>query len=602
MQLHRSIPISAEFGEELLQLFARQTRRVPTPVFLVGMVSTALAMRHMSVLLPLTWLCLLGLMLALRWFAHDWLATMHAVPVQRRLAAATALSALNGILFSLPLAFFNMLSDFERTVQTTLIIALCAGSVGTSAGYLPRFTAFMLPTLTPLAVLWAWHGANAGESWIGIAMALLIVMLALVLFALSRDAFRTFKESYNIRLEKDELNARLRDALERAETANRAKTRFLASASHDLRQPLHTLSIFAAALGMRPLDERSRAIIGHMNEALSSLSSELDALLDISRLDAGLVSFCASDFAAQPFLERVCLPFFSIAAEKGLQSSLECADGLVIHTDPRLLERVLRNLLENACRYTNSGHVKVILEQVDGMLRLAVCDSGAGIAASQQDRIFEEFYQVGNRERDRVQGLGLGLAIVRRLLELLQIPLILESAPGAGSRFTLVLTSAPGHETPQIATPALSSPDLAGLHLLVIDDEAAVRLAMCELLSAQGCQVRGVDCMDAALEQARLFPPDAVLADLRLRGGEDGIVVIDALRRRQPDLPALLISGDTAPERLQEAASAGIRLLHKPLQADLLLAEIAAIAGRHTGLRDAAPEFANALIKGADLD
>lgn len=599
MQMQRrSSPISDEFGEELLQLFARQGRRVPLPVFLVGVVSAALLLRHIAVALPLAWLCLLALMLAVRWIAHERLAGMHGVMVQKRLAAAVALSALNGVVFSLPLLFFSVLSDFERTVQTTLVIALCAGSVGTSAGYLPRFVAFMLPTLTPLALVWAWHGSDSGETWIGLAMALLVVLLGLILFALSQDAFRMFRESYDIRLEKDELNARLRDALERAETANRAKTRFLASASHDLRQPLHTLSIFAAALGMRPLDERSRAIIGHMNEALASLSSELDALLDISKLDAGLVSCSATDFAARPFLERICLPYFSMAADKGLQSSLECADGLVIHTDMRLLERVLRNLLENACRYTDSGHVGVSVEETEGALRLTVSDSGAGIADDQQARIFEEFYQVGNRERDRMQGLGLGLAIVRRLLELLQIPLGLESVPGAGSRFTLVLARASDQVAPSNPGPAPSLPDLAGLRLLVLDDEAAIRLAMRELLSAQGCQVSTADCTADALGQAAQSAPDAVLADLRLRGDEDGIGAIQALRQRQPGLPALLISGDTAPERLQDAAAAGMRLLHKPLSAELLLAEIAAITGRHA----AAPEFANDSMNGGSLD
>jgi signal transduction histidine kinase/CheY-like chemotaxis protein len=603
MQIQRrSAPISQEFGEELLQLFARQGRRVPLPVFLVGLVSAVLVMRHIAPLLPLAWLCLLGLMLALRWVVHGWLAAMHAVEVRRRLAAAVALSALNGVVFSLPLAFFSVLSDFERTVQTTLLIALCAGSVGTSAGYLPRFLAFMVPTLTPLSLVWAWHGADSGESWIGIAMALLVLLLGLILFALSRDAFRMFRESYDIRLEKDALNARLRDALERAETANRAKTRFLASASHDLRQPLHTLSIFAAALAMRPLDDRSRVIIGHMNEALSGLSSELDALLDVSRLDAGLVSCCATDFAARPFLERVCLPFFSIAAEKGLQASLECADGLRIRSDPRLLARVLRNLLENACRYTDSGYVKVSLGEAGETLRLVISDSGVGIAAGEQDRIFDEFYQVGNRERSRAQGLGLGLAIVRRLLELLQVPLELASSPGAGSCFTLVLARAPDQEAPPTLVPAPALPALAGLRLLVIDDEAPVRLAMQELLSSHGCQVSSADCMADALAQAARSAPDAVLADLRLRGMEDGIVVIHALRQRLPGLPALLVSGDTAPERLQEAASAGIRLLHKPLRADLLLSAIAQVTGRSAAQSAATPELASAWPMGDRLE
>jgi signal transduction histidine kinase len=227
---------------------------------------------------------------------------------------------------------------------------------------------------------------------------------------------------------------RARSALDSAEAASRAKTRFLASASHDLRQPIQTISLFAAALALRPLDERSRAIASNMNEAVRDLSVELDALLDVSKLDAGLVQSQPVRLQLRSFLKRVRAIFAVPAREKRIGLTTDCADDLWICTDRNLLERIVRNLVENAVKYTDAGHVRIVASQDKSAVSLFVEDSGCGIDSAELPRIFEEFYQIQNPERDRRRGLGLGLAIVRRLTTMLQIPMRFTSAIGVGTR------------------------------------------------------------------------------------------------------------------------------------------------------------------------
>ncbi len=569
------------FEDELLRLLARQGRRVPIPVMLLAAVIWGMAVQQLPMILPSAWFCLVVLVLILRWIILGKLPTLTSISADRRLKVAVALSALNGITHGLSLYFFWILPDFERAIQSMLLFALCAGSVGTTAGYMPVFLSYIVITLVPLSILWAVSAATSDLWWIEAATSLLIVFLMLVLIALGRDAFRLFKESFDIRLQQVGLNARLRTALDEAEAANHAKTRFLASASHDLRQPMHTVTLFAATLGMRPLDERSREIVGYMNEAVEDLSSELDALLDISKLDAGVIEVQRETIAIKPFLQHLYEMFLPDAHTKKLDLKLDCPDNLFTYTDKNLLERTVRNLAQNAIKYTSLGHVLFQVEARPDSLMLIIADTGAGIHPNEHSHIFEEFYQVNNPERDRTRGLGLGLAIVKRLANLLEMEISLESSPGAGSRFALTLPRVSVQKQEVNITPDTRS-SLIGLHVLVVDDEARVRLGMKALLEGMGCRVTDVDGTDLALMSARADPPDIVLTDFRLRGDDSGITTIRAIRDFYPRMPALLISGDTAPERLREASSAGIPLLHKPVSIKSLTGAICIAVGRDT--------------------
>lgn len=579
---HANVPGNTiTFEEELLRFLARQPKRVPIPIFLLAALIWGMAVQQLPPLLPSAWLCLVLFVLILRWAIQGKLSEFTEISSEKRLKIAVILSAISGVTHGLSLSFFPVLPDFERAVQSMLLFALSAGAVGTTAGYMPVFLAYIIPTLVPLSLLWAISASSSNAWWIEAAIALLIIFLGVILVALARDAFRFFKESFDIRLQQIELNFKLQTALSDAEAANHAKTRFLASASHDLRQPMHTLSVFAAALALRQLDERSREIVKYMNEALEDLSSELDSLLDISKLDAGVIKAQLKMLALKPFLDHLYETFLPAAQAKHLDFKVSCADNLFTKTDKSLFERVVRNLLENAIKYTNAGHVHLLAETEGNAIIVTIMDTGPGIQEAEQERIFEEFYQIDNPERDRKRGLGLGLAIVKRLINLLEIDMKLVSSLSSGSSFILRLPRLDGGQGRTNLQSGIGHSSLLGLHVLVVDDETIVRLAMKELLESLGCRVSDVESTVQAIILAKADPPDIILADFRLRGTDNGIATVQAIRERYPLMPALLISGDTAPERLREADTVNIPLLHKPVTGAALTGSIATAVGRN---------------------
>ncbi|WP_198164879.1 sensor histidine kinase [Roseateles depolymerans] len=435
---------------ELLRLIAKQGRRVPYPV---GLSALALALMSTSVVpvgLAFGWLVAVYAVLALRWWMLGRLPEMHEEPLTHRIRWAIGLSLLNGTVFAASLGVAPWLTDFQRTVQTIVLLGLCAGAVATTAGHRVVFQAFLWPVTLANALAWGLGGMSGEDAWLDVLLASLIIFFALILVSLAKDTYRVFAESVLIRQQQIKSNQQLRQALSQAESAMAAKTRFLASASHDLRQPMHTLSLFGAALAKRTMDEEGNLIVSQMNLALQSLSSQMDALLDISKLDAQVVPVNNQVFALQPWLSRLQREFQPSAQRKQLVLRLDCPPNACVESDPVLLERVVRNLIDNAIKYTQKGEVAVEVSQSqdEGLWRLAVRDTGMGIPEHEQARIFEEFYQVGNPERDRAKGLGLGLSIVTRLVDLLDLHLALRSVPGQGSSFTLNVTAADPADIP----------------------------------------------------------------------------------------------------------------------------------------------------------
>ena len=358
------------------------------------------------------------------------------------------------------------------------------------------------------------------------------------------------------------------------ELASQQKSRFLAAASHDLRQPLHALALYTEALKLQAGSGAGHEVVAHIDNAVAALSALVESLLDISRLDAGVVQPAPQPVAVRALLERIETGYRAQARDKGLGFRVEAIDATV-HTDPLLLERVLRNLVDNAFKYTPAGSVTVRAKVEGSVVRLAVLDTGAGIPEAERERIFEEFYQIGNPERDRARGLGLGLAIVRRLAQLLGLNVELDSEPGRGSIFSVIAplaTGGPAAMPPAGSVATTSSRALAGARILVIDDEPEVRGGMTMLLEHLGCRVSA--CGDyAEAEQLLERQPsgvDLIIADFRLRNNESGIDAVRRLRLRLGDVPVLLLTGDTAPERLKEAQSSGLSLLHKPVSRDRL--------------------------------
>jgi len=353
-------------------------------------------------------------------------------------------------------------------------------------------------------------------------------------------------------------------AKDAAEAANRAKSSFLAAASHDLRQPLHALGLFSQALAEQTRDAGGQALVQRITTSVSSLETLFSALLDVSKLDAGVITAHPRDFPIRPLLDRLADECMPEALQRGLSLAVVCGD-VNVHSDPVLLERILRNLLANALRYTSAGGVVLGCRRRGRGFSLEVWDSGAGIAPGEIDRIFEEFYQVDNASRERSRGLGLGLAIVRRLAELMGHAVEVASRPGRGSVFRVMVPAA-GRIGAEIAT--LDRPsNLVGRKILVIDDDESVREGTAQLLSQWGCCVVAASDADSAQRACdAAYPPDAMVVDFGLGRGDDGVAAIAALRARfGRAIPALLVSGESAPTELARIEASGLPLLHKPL-------------------------------------
>jgi len=567
-------PTSRSLHGELLLLVAQQARRVPGPMLLSSSMMALMLTAYLPVALPAAWLAVVALVIAVRTRVLVGLPADPSRSEERKLTVAALAFAASGASQASVLAFFPHVPATISAVMSIYIVGVCAGTLSGTAGFRRIFLPYTLLTMGPIALVWGLFAdfeASAYERFVFVALALLF---SKVLLDHARGTYQVFVESYNIRLHSMALNEQLREALDKAESANRAKTRFLASASHDLRQPIHALSLFSGSLLLRQLDQRTHVIAEQIDKAVKALASQLDALLDISRLDAGIIDKNIINAELRPVLAQLAEEFSPQATRKGLQLSMRCPDSMLVRSDPMLLQRILRNLLSNAIKYTDTGRIDLRVESLPARCRIIVSDTGAGIPASEHARVFEEFYQLHNPERDRTKGLGLGLAIVRRLTELLGIDLRLESTPGQGSRFLIEVPAALGPEVPRDEIRSLPAPVAPHIQVLVVDDEEAIRLGMRTLLEEMGFGVRVAASTAAAVDAAQQLRPSIILADFRLRGDDDGMRTIRALRRFWPDLPALLISGDTAPDRLREAHDAGIELLHKPVNSVLLRSSI----------------------------
>jgi signal transduction histidine kinase len=548
---------------EVCRIVASQSSAILTPTIAAQSFIVANAAGHAPLALLTAWIVIVGGVHVVRMTLLRRILSDDRRDADVRVRLAVSVSFVSGAAHAASTLFLPYLNLYQQAVQFMVLLGLCAGSVAVNVGQFGIVLGFLGPVLVSVAGFWGWESLAIGH-WETGAIALLTLLYGVTLLVLSRDTYRTFARSVAIRLENAELTSRLQAALAETEAASRAKTRFLASASHDLRQPLHTLAFLTAALELRPLDEKGRDILGKMAHALEDLSSEFDMLLDISKLDAGVVPISAAAFEIAPFLARICQPFAELAEGRGLRLATDLAPGLHVSTDRMLLERIVRNLLDNAFKYTPAGSITVSARPCGDRCIISIEDTGIGIAPAEQPRVFEEFYQIDNPERDRRKGLGLGLPIVRRLGQLLGISIEMRSTPGAGTTFDIEL---PLHAAPaQAATPPKPvQPALRARHILVIDDEAESRLAMEGYLQALGCQVSTAATIAEAKALQQTGSPDCVVADFRLRGNETGMRAIEELRASEPGLPALLITGDSAPDKLSAIAGSGIPVLHKPV-------------------------------------
>ena len=479
---------------------------------------------------------------------------------------------LSGVAMAIPLFWFDQFSEIERAAVTIIMCSTSAASVSTTAGYRRYFLAFSLPMLVPLQVAWTATYWGQGLTSPGVGLAALILIYLGVLLSVGKQAFANFLESCQIRFGERALTQQLSAALERESEANRAKTQFLAAASHDLRQPIHSLNVLVAALAHRPLDDKSREIVQLLQAVNESLANELDGLLEVSKLDAGAVKPVLAPVSLSDLVMAHAAALAPLALERGIRLDVQVAEKVHSTTDAVLLNRVIGNLTSNALKFTApGGSVCLRVARMSDRATIEVKDSGIGIAYEEHERVFREFYQVGNVERDRNHGLGLGLSIVRRYSELLGIRLQLKSEPGVGTAVSLELAAV---DQPAIRTADLTlafeprfPPDFA---VLLLDDEAQIRSSMRLMFDEWGIRLFDVESIAEAAHVLRTQKVNHILSDLRLREEETGLDLLPLLKALELAIPMTLITGDTAPERILLAQQSGVRLLHKPVSPALI--------------------------------
>lgn len=558
-----------DLQEELLRLLDRQVAHAPLTV-VISMSIIAYMAYQQAPQLPWLWGTWLGAVVIaqlLRVIIIRNLPARKSLRSREILNTAVLVNVCNTALHSFSLIFFPWFTPFQAALQSMLILGTGVTSIATAMGFLPFALAHICLGLLPLILMWAWSGLLGPGGTLGLIIAGAGAAYSFALYFIARRLFRLFRESFEIR-------AQLGAALSAAEQADSAKTRFLAAASHDLRQPIHTLSLLSAALGMRQLDEKAADIAQNIDGAVKTLASQLDALLDISKLDAGVVPVNPSRCNLSELLQRLHGELAVAAEQKDIELQFAGSPDAWAVTDPVLLERIVRNLMANAIAHNSHCVIRLSAERREpGNWTISVADTGCGIPSCEQEKIFEEFYQVDNPGRDRDKGLGLGLAIVSRLSRLLELELEFESEPGRGTRFTLVLKADAADE--QLEEAAAAPASVENLNVLVVDDEEQVREGMKILLESLGCCVRVACDTSEALALVRKYRPDIALVDFRLRGEDNGLETINRLQQIYPGLPSIIISGDTAPDRLQMAAAAGVPVLNKPVQAEPLKRAIA---------------------------
>ncbi|MGL4288499.1 MAG: hybrid sensor histidine kinase/response regulator, partial [Phreatobacter sp.] len=460
-----------------------------------------------------------------------------------------------------------------------VLTGMSGGGVSSVSAHPPAHARVMLAMHAPFALRCLTQDDPVFDLYLVLQACLIVVSLYYC-----RINYRSLRETVALRFENAALIERLKHERDRATAANHAKTRFLAAASHDLRQPIHALGLFTAALAAlaRKGDVRGKEAQGiaeKLQAIIGSLGGLLHGLIDVSRLDAGLVSVERRPISLARLIAGLREEFGAQARERGITLRAVPSDAWVA-SDPALLKRILDNFLSNALRYAPGGHVLIGCRRRGAMVEIQVHDTGPGIPVDQHEAVFEEFTQLHNPHRARQEGLGLGLAIVRRLAGLLGHPVALRSVPGKGSTFSLrVPLAAAATASPAASAPATST----GLGIMVVDDDRQVLEGIAVLLSTWGHRAftaASADELCRRHDEAGAPPVHIMIADYRLADGMTGTGAVEQVTCHLGyRIPALIVTGDTSPERLRELAASGHVLLHKPLAPDRLLAAIRQAVG-----------------------
>lgn len=531
------------------------------------------------------WLSVWASSMLIVMFIRIFLVTIKVKPITSRLTTEKQekVLVLNSIISGVLWGWAGYLLFVPEMLEYQLIILLVlivkgTGSVSTIINSLPAFCAYFPTSMLPISIMFLIQ-----KEATAVALGILCLLYIAVMLLFGRNINRTLSESLRIRYENQQLLKETEERKQEAEKANLAKTHFLAAASHDLRQPIHAMSLLLniledkfttkeAVIGM--CEEREKDVLFKMRGTVESLQNLLDALLDISRLDAGAVTVNNEEIDLLTVFQNLQNELQVLAEEKKL-TLIWPRNSIHSKTDPALIEQILRNLINNAIRYTEKGKIVISNTRIDNKVKITVSDTGIGIAEDQQKTIFDEFYQVGNQQRDRSHGLGLGLAIVKRTVELLGSQIHIQSALGKGTSFSFTLDVLEHTDTviPRQDIGLITSKlgQEQGNVVVLIEDDKDVKDAMQLLLEKWGyITIVGSDS-DSILAQLSThsnqhLSPDIIISDLQLAENKNGLDEVKHIKKSlKKPVSVLILTGNIQAEQSEDVKASGWPILYKPV-------------------------------------
>jgi two-component system, sensor histidine kinase len=482
-------------------------------------------------------------------------------------------SIMNGLTMGLGVFIFMRTYNQQwQSIATMLVVGMVAGAVPATAFRSSSYVRYSIPIIALLTLAWAMFGKTESLS-LKLLVASLFPIYLWIFISFVKASENKAKTGFMMRYENlrlvEELRIQQQETVKErdvAQKANLAKARFLASASHDLRQPLQTIAMYNAALSLRKLDQDSQLLLKNSMSATASLTSLLNALLDVSQLDTNMIKpmFRSVDLSSK--LMRLTEEFTQLASHNGKRFINKVPEGMYIFADPILIERIVRNLVDNAFKHGARTQVVVSAIRVkEAHIQLDIFDDGFGVPLSEQEAIFEEFYQLKNPARDRAQGLGLGLAIVRRVAALMDVRCTLKSDAN-GTTFSLVmLRSTNPSESSLLTTPEPTSDILDGKRILVLDDDADVRDSLEALLNEWGCITDKADSTTQALELIQHHSYLALLVDFRLGQSQNGLEFLDQNSEILNSTATIMITGDASSDPRLIELKATLPIMRKPI-------------------------------------
>jgi len=551
-------------------------RHTPSMIFMnlfVAAIITLIMLIYMPPILPLSWFMSILAICGLRLF-HNFYLQSHEVTKENVNIQALFLvtfSLIIGIMWGCLAFILPIDSEILMLVLASILLSgMVAGSISFLSIYKPAYFVFAISCVAPLA----FRCITSGDEIQVLSGSLVLALLFVNLFHSHLSQINILK-AINLGLENKDLIRRLEiekdnaeESRKTAEHNNKAKSRFLASASHDLRQPLHAMGFFVEALVNENEIGKIKSLAQNINKTSHSLRNLLSSLLNLSKIESGALVPEMTTFRLDDLLEELRRDYTEIAQNKGLDLKIEQCDD-VITSDRQMLGRILTNLLSNAIRYTELGFVRLHSEEEGGQIRISVSDSGLGISDDKKEDIFREFYQIGNKGQEEVKGLGLGLSIVDGLCKILHHELHLDSEFGIGSSFSIFVPIGKEQDILPEEQDIRVWNDDKKVNIMLVDGMDRSRKAMADLIARWGHNVFEASRLDEGIEAVENsdFKPDVLITDIQKTNSLDIFQSVQKLQDRLGrDVPAILVTGDTDKAISNDARKHGFTLLHKPVQ------------------------------------